>query len=383
MPRRNPVNLLVALVTRDEGGALDILGTSGFDPAAFASFASRHQVAGYVYSELSRLPRTGARAGASVSLLLEGLRTRHEWQVEKSQAACRDLEELSQLFRSADCDFLLLKGLYLAQRFYQALDRRTFWDIDLLVTPAARPLAQRLLRDAGFQRTSGLLFGERLSTRFTHGFDFVRPGCKVDLHWALATHPSFAINYEELWARASSYELCGSGVRVLDDEMMVASGLVSTFEDIQRGAFRMRSFVDLFMMLEELDSRLDWSRFFDRRRDEGLRKLCAAVAQIFIGTFEVSHSFPRFSKAVDAIGVLHPGEEIVEKLLSGSAVTAGHKRWAFSLYETSVLGTFGWWLLSLPFRIAVHGSPGIRRSATRPRRQTSRHQDPAPGRTQR
>jgi hypothetical protein len=89
----------------------------------------------------------------------------------------------------------LLKGLYLAKRFYGDIDRHALWDIDILVRKENLPDAQKLLAASGYFRKSNVFLREDLSSYFTHAFDFAKKGVSLDLHWALSSHPSYRLDY--------------------------------------------------------------------------------------------------------------------------------------------------------------------------------------------
>jgi len=353
MSASGPASFFIALAKDDRPGAHLALERATFDTEELEQFARRSQLSGYVFSKLGDL----ADHPLFTDELLELLGKRYAWQVEVSERTSGELAELIDLLERNDCDVLLLKGLYLATRFYGGIDHRTFWDIDLLIPDSHFPRAQRALKDAGFRRLSTALLGESLSRRFVHGFDYKRSRCKIDLHWALAAHPAVRLDYETLWMQTPRRNVAGLEVRVLPDDLTIATNLLSSFEDLQRSALRLRSFVDLYKILQTLEVTTDWQRFFADREREGLKRISIGMLRLFMEVFEVSEEFPALAAEVarqnDSAGVADPEPA---DLLSGSALGIGNKRWASNLYEMPSTRLFGWWLMSLPFRLTVYQS---------------------------
>lgn len=358
MPARGPASFLIALAKGDRAAAERILDTPGFNATELVRFSLRNQLGGYVYSHLGSL----AEHSLFTDEILATLARCHRRQVEVSERTGSRLGEVVQLLETNDCNVLLLKGLYLASRFYGGLDQRTFWDIDLLTPEADFPHARRVLERAGFQRISGTFLGESLSRRFVHGFDFQRERCRVDLHWVLVAHPAIRFDYDRLWSEARPLEVAGVRVRVLPDDLMIATHLLSTFEDVQRGSFRLRSFVDIYRILRVLEPTTDWDRFLTDRNAEGLRQISISMLSLFLEAFDSAAEFPALATALSreaaAAGQATPP---AADLMSQSTLGLRHKRWAASQYEMSSPRLFGWWLASLPFRVTVHQKDKLKR----------------------
>ena len=137
---------MVALVKGDGEVARSLLHAASFDSDAIVEFAARHQIGGYLHVRLSEL--AADRSGAEdVVAKLQAMRTK---QIKKSASDAGNLAQLAERFLQVGCDFILLKGLYLAERFYGAANLRTSWDIDLLVERGEREVAREVLEGAGF-----------------------------------------------------------------------------------------------------------------------------------------------------------------------------------------------------------------------------------------
>ena len=66
--------------------------------------------------------------------------------------------ELRDAFSARSVDLIFLKGIFLAQRFYGSVDARASNDLDLLVRRPDSARAEKLLRAAGFQQRSRILW---------------------------------------------------------------------------------------------------------------------------------------------------------------------------------------------------------------------------------
>jgi hypothetical protein len=173
-PERAPDGLDVALVTAaDNHGVTELLATM---PA----------IGGWPDGVRAALNRT--RRGEAAA---EAIRRQH-------------LIDLLAALHRGGIDALLMKGALMAYTLYPSPWLRPRLDTDLLVSPANRARADRVLRDLGYQP------GTHFSGDFvTHQFGYERPSQfefidVVDLHWKIANPHVFAdaFGFEELAADA-------------------------------------------------------------------------------------------------------------------------------------------------------------------------------------
>lgn len=205
-----------------------------------------------------------------------------------------------------------------------------------------------------------MLFSRALTARFTHAFDYgnERPRFSVDLHWMLSRHPSFAVDEDSIWNGRGRYVLSGREFEVLSLEFEVVSNALSTFRDIQRGAIRIRAFVDLFRVLEKADATIDWDGFMVRRRREKTLSVVVNVLSMLFDLLECADRFPGASAMVereDGRLVALPSCGTTGLFETGRAALP-NRAWTSSVYECSQTSVASWWLVSLPFRMAVYKS---------------------------
>jgi hypothetical protein len=376
---RQNLDFLVALVMGEEGEVERAIRSDAVDWQEFQAFARYHQLSGYVYTLLQAMPLS--------TTLPPPVRSAFDARV-RSEARKRDillpvLIEIRDAFARSGPDIILLKGPHLAERFYGSVSARTFWDIDLLVRREDLGRARERLEDLGFGRQSFLPVGQRLSLWFAHAIDYQRGEIGLDLHWLLSRHPVVRIDYDRVWRRREAWALRSRRFDVISDDYALTANLLSSVKDIERGAFRLRSFVDLLMMLLALDPVFDWKRYFEERREEGVLELCSRVLVLFLDAFRAGHRVPRLAQAVrdpradDAVGRCRRAAE----LLAPDRSEWARRWWASGLYGAPRIQHFAWWALSLPVRMAVHraGKSGRQRRGRGGSRSGSTRM---PGRTQ-
>ena len=148
----------------------------------------------------------------------------------------------------------------------------------------------------------------------------------------------------------------GTVAAVLSDQDALFFLLLSLFEDLDRGAARLRVFVDLYAVLAGLDAQLDWDAFWTERRADRTAGACRGALALFFAVFQAENLFPRAASGLEATI-----EEIRQRpcaetqaFVDGSQSVVWNKLWALSRYESPVWLNLGWWMISLPFRLAVY-----------------------------
>jgi Uncharacterised nucleotidyltransferase len=274
----------------------------------------------------------------------------------RQEALVRELMAIANVFAAAGQEFILLKGAYLASRFFGGIDRRPFFDIDVLVSKDALSKAQRLLTSNGYIRKSGILFNEALTTYFTHAFDFVKPNVALDLHWNLSANAAHHLDYDAIWRQRQNFVLYNRNFSVLSDEYEVVFSLISIFKDLERGAARLKTFVDLYFILNALESKLDWDSFVENRRREKILRISVNVLALFLDLFDCREHFASVAQLVGRQQILlkRVSAQDSAALLEASIGSIQNKLWTAEMYDCSRLQLFLWWLISLPFRLAVH-----------------------------
>ena len=351
-PSAADIDLLVRLLRGDHAGAARCISSRQAPVDAFLELIAACGLSIVLLRALEDSPVRGAFPAHA----LEALEDRRRRQIVRSTEFLAELERLADRFAAAGQRFMLLKGPYLAARFYGDLHGREFVDLDLLVPSADRARAFRLLAAAGYVPKSRVLLGERVTCHFVHGFDFVKDGIQVDLHWCLSRHPSFRMDESAIWGARQSYPVGGQRYDVLSDEHEVLFAVLSLLRDLERGHLKIKNLVDLLRMLAVLDAQLDWTAFLAVRRRDGTLGPTVNVLALCLDVGEARATVPRLAAALAQHGdrrvpvPVAPAPFVFAPAFAG----LGNKWWCARVYDTSPAQWLLWWTASLPFRIAVH-----------------------------
>jgi hypothetical protein len=320
----------------------------------FAQFIARHRLQLFVWSQLQgsllrqELPRHWLDRLKALSL--------KQWAAQ--ERLVRELMQLSSLLTAAGHEFIVLKGPYVAARFFGSMDRREFSDLDILIKRDDLAAVERLLRNHGFGRKSTVLISRALTAHFTHALDFVKPNVTLDVHWLLSANAGHSLDYDAIWRHRQTFVLRNQNFFVLSDEYEVVFSLISIFKDLERGAARLKAFVDLYFILSAPNSPLNWEQFLENRRRERILQISVYVLALFLELFDCADRFPEVATAVARQHHLFKrvSSDDLELLLEAPWGALQNKKWAAGIYECSRVHVFLWWLVSLPFRLAVHDS---------------------------
>lgn len=281
-----------------------------------------------------------------------------EHQATRYAVLQEGLARIATVFNSAGLPFMLLKGPYLAARFYGDLQHREFVDLDLLVRHADRRRAFRILEEAGYARRSRVLGSEVLTAFFVNGFDFVADGVNLDLHWSLSRHPSFHFDEALIWERKRSFLLGDRSFDVLSDEHEVILQVLALLRDIERGRPKLKNVVDLIQVIAKFDATMAWDALFASGRGTGTYGPLVNVLSLCIDVADAHDLAPRLEatlaqhadRRVQPVGAGMP-------CFGATPTNLSRRLWAARSYDTALVSWFSWWIVSLPFRRAVHGWP--------------------------
>jgi hypothetical protein len=316
--------------------------------AAFARFVSHHQIA---VPLLLRLECTGATRGLPAALV-ERLRQRAASQRERTARLVTLHERLRRELAQRDVDYLLLKGPVLARRLYGELDARESVDLDLLVDRGDARRARRALGEIGFTRRMPAPWGAALVTPFVHALDYDSPGGAVDLHWALERHPSLRLDAQKLRQEARREPLGEGDVAVPSDQGEILAACLGAVRDGERGRLKLKHLLDLRRWMELPRA---WPGFLAAARAQHAERPCLRALSLTVAALGVPKELPaELAASLSPSRTAAGGEAALPWLLAGLPSWRA-RRWAFASWESSPAASAAWWLLSLPFRLAVHG----------------------------
>lgn len=344
--------LLRATVREDADAIRRALTDPSADVAGFLRFAHRNRLGDFVYWSLRRLGLTGELApeylaAAKANALLERMR---------QEELLAELARLGEIFRVSGVRVLYLKGPLLAQRFYGGLEGRAAADLDLFIRGRDLGRVERRLLEAGYLPAFRVLLSRRLSRYFTHHFEYRRKGLPLDVHWQFQRHFTFAIDYGRVWAGASRTEVRGREYEVVSAEYELVLQILGMLTDLQVGKLALRSLVDIQRILRTMDPVTDWGEFLAQRERERILRPTAYILALVLELLHCEDQFPilRDGLAPTLRGL--PSTDLgVRAALESRPLSAGQKLLALRIYESPVAASLSWWLLSLPFRLAVYG----------------------------
>jgi hypothetical protein len=346
------LDLLRATVKDDASVVRQALTSRPSDVPGFLRFAQRNRLADFVYWRLQRFDLTGLLppshlAAAKAATLLE--RRRCERLVE-------ELARLGELFHEGDVRVLFLKGPLLAQRFYGGLEGRTAADLDLFIRGRDLGRVEALLQGTGYAPAFHVLLSRRLTRYFAHHFEYRRQGVPLDVHWEFQRHFSFRIDYRRVWASASRVELGGRSYEVVSAEYELVLQLLGVLTDLQVGKLALRSLVDIHRIIRAVHPTTDWNEFFARRKRERILRPSAYVLALVLELLQCRGEFPSLETDLEPILRELPATGLgVRAALESRPLSASQKLLALRIYESPLAASLSWWLLSLPFRLAVYG----------------------------
>lgn len=323
------------------------------EPTGFLRFAHRHQLGAFVYFALQRLglspllPRP-VLVAAKASALRE--RTRIE-------ALTALLLELADLSDAAGLDLLFIKGPLFSKRFYGDVAARGVADLDLLLHDSADlPRLDHLLRAQGFARVTHLPIGRRLTRLFAHHVEYRRDALPLDVHWVLQRHFTFDIDAQRIRDTAVRVRLGERDYPTTADEYELVLQALGVITDLQVGKLTLRPFVDIYQILRCLNGSFDWPSFFERRAEEKIRRPTIFALTLTLDVLACRDLFPDLAAQLAARRTsAPPTAPALAAVLHSRPLAWRHKLLALRTYETPLPAALAWWLLSLPFRLAIYG----------------------------
>jgi len=363
MQRQDHIKLFSSLLAENATAVEAQIRTENFEFDQFRAFTDLHHLSGYLYLHI----KESSLEGLFPPEYLEYMGERYALQRQRCDETLLEAAHIHDTFKSAQQSVLFLKGPFVAQQFYGDIYQRFHWDIDILVPREQVLAADQLLRDMGFSKLSLVFVSNNAMTRFTHTYDYRkriagpdqpvhRQYLPLDLHWRLRSHFSFHLDYENIWKEHEEVQLAGRRFCVLSSEYALVLNVLGILFDIELGTIRLKSFLDIYKMLEVMDSSIDWDVFFQKRTQENISLITLNVIDLVLSVLDCRSKFPEIARYLEKdrrkIRAMNSRDRY--RLLERSRSDLKNRRWAHTLYQAPVLQSFMWTLSSLPFRIAAH-----------------------------
>jgi hypothetical protein len=193
-----------------ESGNVDRLLPS-FNADRFTRWCLRQQVGGLTYLLLE----DASLLADAAKPLLAGLRVAYLDQWARSERLRLHLATLDRLLHRVGADYLVLKGLPFARRYYGAYDRRSTGDLDIWVRHGDAHRVAEALEGEGLVRHSPRYAEESPAYKHLHHVEFTLEGTAVELHHALRVHPTFRISDDAIWRDRTTLDLLGTSYATL------------------------------------------------------------------------------------------------------------------------------------------------------------------------
>jgi hypothetical protein len=257
--RLRPEEEAVVLCTLDERNPAqqerlaDLVHGDRLDWQRFWDQASLQQVSPVVARTLTGPSLAEATPGHAI----DTAKTVRLQTVGRSLALHSELHRIGSAMRARNIPVTPLKGTHLAERLHHALDGRQSGDIDVLVQESDLEAARAVLRQMGYEWSTGVTAG--IEDHPFHGVPFVRhgPTCTfvVELHWGLSDPRFITVDYDQLWRRILAQTGSEATLRPLpNEELLVFLALHLPKHDL--GVLRLLADIDRLVRLE--GATLEW-----------------------------------------------------------------------------------------------------------------------------
>ena len=178
----------------------------------------------------------------------------------RNQIIFRQLEELLTLFQSQGIDTLILKGVALILLYYKDFGTRAMNDFDILVPTEQVQQAIQTLKTAGWS-TEFPTSEWRL--RLTHSMLFSdAEEHEFDLHWHVMEEACLPDDDRAFWQNAIPLIYNGIQTRALNPTDQLLHNLMHGLRWAEMPPVRWVA--DSVLLLEQVGSRVDWERLYER-----------------------------------------------------------------------------------------------------------------------
>ncbi len=186
----------------------------------------------------------------------------------------RSLEAIAGYFAQEGIPFVSLKGAHLLQTVYRDYPLRRMSDLDILIRPQSLPDVERMLCREGFAvsaHDNPSIRHYRILAPVLRELMFEREGCKLDVHWGIATADGIAMMQDDrLWARVEQIDRAGRKIAVFSVEDLLLHLCAHLFKNMMRKKMQLVMFCDIIDLVRYYDHRIDWGYGRQSARQEGL-----------------------------------------------------------------------------------------------------------------
>lgn len=331
-------HLILLLSGNSEPGAQFLRGAQG---VAFLRRCRRQRLSGTLEPLVRSAPAISERVRGGFAL------DRHRQCLQVSRYLL-ELDRVTGRLADEGIPYRLLKGPAMAARFFGSADLKPVGDMDVLVPRQQFLRAAGIVSGLGYRRRDGLPLGLLLS--FEHAVEYRSPEGVIDLHHALAVHPALRLDTLAPWQDPAWVKIGGRRHPMLPDAQSLLALLLGIHRDIGLSRLSLRPFVDLWMMLQHVDGRMDWEAFVAAGARDGCWRPCERVLAAFLTLFQGRERFPGAAACVRS----RPARAQVAELFDRRR-WARNKWWFWRSLDLPLHRSFAFWLIGLPVRLAAFG----------------------------
>jgi hypothetical protein len=343
-----PIALLKGLHGRDARGLASLLMTRRGELDAVARTLVDERLGVYAYAATESLSLGGLWPRAVLT------RLRDQWTGQQQRnALLRDaLATIESAFGSVGVEYLLLKGLPLADRFYGGVERRFTWDLDLLVRESDCARGVHALAGIGVHGPSFTGGFHRVARRVAHAMECHRTdGLSVDLHWAFRRLPGLLFPADKVFDDRRFYELGGHRYPIPSDEHMLVQVLLGIAADVDRSLCRLRSLWDAYVILRTRPVS-DWTGFLRRRETEGCLGLVTNAIALVVHRMDAAEEF---ADLLHVLGTYQGGLPVLQPQQAAAILArpphALRNHFVFACWQSQPRWRYwSWWAATLPAR---------------------------------
>lgn len=181
--------------------------------------------------------------------IMEKLKKKRKMETFRDAIQQLSLEELLDAFETEGIDCIPLKGILMKQ-FYPDTSLRMMADLDILYRPEQEEDVHRILLSKGYycDHKDG-----------SHNVYFRKPVMNIEMHHKLVPGASVLSDYyEKVWERAELQEGKNHTYRFRWEDYYIFM-LVHLCKHFRFGGSGIRSVVDIWIFMEQMENQLDWN----------------------------------------------------------------------------------------------------------------------------
>ena len=249
-----------------------------------------------------------------------------EWQKTTLFAGIEQIQHMQKMkdvlsaFNQSNIPVIALKGLVLRELYPQP-ELRTMGDADILVHKDHMSDAKNLLLQIGY-------YESRADSKHIH---FSHPThLAVELHQRL-TNPKFIQHTQsfeaDIWKNAVPVDICNVPVLKLAPEDQILYLCLHMASHFLRSGFGLRQLCDLVLLVESLESAIDWRVFYQRSEIYGIQRFTAILFTLCKQMFDMKAPYPLDTLPEDETSYGNPLiDEIADDIISSGVF--GNKTFA-------------------------------------------------------